>query len=94
MTPPRYRRGEAGLTLVEMIVVLAIIGVMSGMVLLAMGNLGTGGSVESEARRLAARLRFASDETMVTDRGLALSADSSGYRFVVRDPTNDEWRPG
>lgn len=88
MTPAR----QDGLTLVEMLVVLAIVGVMAGMVMLGLGNTG-GGGTEREARRLAARLRLAADETMVTDRVLALSADASGYRFLTRDAAGGDWRP-
>jgi general secretion pathway protein H len=64
-----------------MLVVLAILGVMAGAVVLAMGRAGSGGA-QAEARRLATRLALAADETMVTDRPLALDWDARGYRFV------------
>ena len=60
---------QAGLTLVEILVVLAIIGVMAGATVLAIGAGGGGVRTETEARRLASRLELAADETMVTDRG-------------------------
>jgi general secretion pathway protein H len=72
---------EQGLTLVEMLVVLAIIGVMAGAVVLAMGRAGNGGA-QAEARRLATRLTLAADETMVTDAPIAIDWDARGYRFL------------
>ncbi|MDO6413611.1 prepilin-type N-terminal cleavage/methylation domain-containing protein [Sphingomonas sp. BIUV-7] len=72
---------EAGLTLVEMLIVLAMIGVMAGAVVLAVGRSG-GGGAQAEARRLATRLALAADETMVTDTPLAIDWDARGYRFL------------
>jgi general secretion pathway protein H len=72
---------EQGLTLVEMLVVLAIIGVMAGAVVLAIGRAG-GGGAQAEARRLATRLALAADETMVTDQPVAIDWDTRGYRFL------------
>lgn len=85
--------GERGMTLVEMLVVLAIIGVMAGITVLAAGA-GTGArATETEARRLVARLQLAADEAMVTDRKLAFIAQDGGYRFIRWDKQNDAWRP-
>ncbi|WP_404712120.1 GspH/FimT family pseudopilin [Sphingomonas sp. MMS24-J13] len=80
---------ESGLTLVEMLVVLAIVGVMAGTVVLSAGA-GSGRGAEVEARRLAARLELAADETMVTGRPVAFVGGRSGYRFLVRQA--GRWR--
>lgn len=85
----RGRDCETGLTLVEMLVVLAIIGIMTGMVVLGMGN-GSDRQAEIEAKRLAARLTLAADEAMVSDRALGLAWDRTGYRFVAEQ--NGAWR--
>lgn len=84
---------ETGLTLVEMLVVLAIIGVMAGITVLAMGA-GSGGiRTEREALRLAARLQLAADETMVTDRVIAFAPKADGYGFITWDETRRTWQP-
>lgn len=87
------RSGESGLTLVEMLVVLAIIGVMAGVTVLAVGTGGGGVRAEAEARRLAARLQLAADETMVTDRAIAFAPEADGYSFITWDTAARAWRP-
>jgi general secretion pathway protein H len=84
---------EAGLTLMEMMVVLAIIGVMSGVAVLGLGFAGRGVSAEIEARRLGERVRLAADETMITQRPLALKWDARGYAFVNWDGAKRDWVP-
>ncbi len=80
----RSRRAAAdlGMTLVEMLIVLAIIGIASGGVALAIGSATRAPSVESEARRFATRLEAAGDDAMLGDRMIALTVDDSGYGFV------------
>lgn len=84
---------EAGLTLVEMLVVLAIIGIMSGITLFAIGRGDRGRSGTIEAGRLAQRLRLAADDVRVAERPLALAWDAHGYGFVARDAKSGRWRP-
>ncbi len=76
---------RTGMTLVEILVVLAIVGVMAGVVVLGVGAGDRGVGVESEANRLADRLRLAADDVLVTRRPLALAFDDQGYVFVRGD---------
>ncbi|WP_156679479.1 prepilin-type N-terminal cleavage/methylation domain-containing protein [Sphingomonas profundi] len=85
-------RHERGMTLVEMLVVLAIIGVMAGATVLGMGSAARGANIESEARRLADRVQLAADDTMIGDRPLALAWDAKGYGFLAWDGAG--WRAG
>jgi general secretion pathway protein H len=70
------------MTLVEMLIVLAIIGVAAGGVALGIGAATRAPSVESEARRFAGRLEAAGDDAMLGDRMVALTVDASGYGFT------------
>lgn len=70
------------MTLVEMLIVLAIIGIASGGVALAIGSASRAPSIESEARRFATRLEAAGDDAMMGDRMVALTVDKSGYGFA------------
>lgn len=71
--------------------VLAIIGVMSGVAVFGLGGASRGATVQAEAQRLAASVQLASDEALVTDRRLALRWDGRGYSFVQWDGA--EWQP-
>ena len=72
--------------------VLAIVGVMSGVTVLGLGALDRGGSGEAEAMRLADRLRLAADEALVTSVPLALVWDERGYRFLAWDAAGARWQ--
>ena len=87
-----WREPEAGVSLVETLVVLAIVGIMSGLTLLGLGTLDRGTSGESEAARLANRLQFAVDEAIVTAVPLALVWDEHGYRFLAWDAAGARWQ--
>ncbi|MES2319798.1 MAG: GspH/FimT family pseudopilin [Pseudomonadota bacterium] len=92
MQPGRAMRG---FTLVELMVVLAIIGIALGMVSLnAMPSASQ--NLHGEARRIALLLQLARDEAIVRNRLVAFEADPDNYRFLVRNEmrwdlvTNDD----
>lgn len=70
------------MTLVEMLIVLAIIGVAAGAVALGIGSATRAPSVESEARAFAGALQDAADDAMLGDRMVALTVTDSGYAFA------------
>ena len=77
---PDCRRGaEAGLTLVEMLVVLAIIAVASGAAMLSFGGDGGPRAADAEARKLAIALQRASDDALVASRPASIAWTAEGY---------------
>ena len=79
------KRGRrSGMTLIEVLVTLGVLGVMATMVVLGLGSSGRPMTAQAEANGLAERLGFAADEVLVTRRPIALAWDSRGYVFMTR----------
>jgi len=78
---PLARRHDAGVTLVEILVSLAIIGAMASVVMLSARPAYRGGAVEIDARRLAGLLDLAASEALTTGDRIVFAWDGSGYGF-------------
>jgi len=76
-----------------MLVVLAIIGIASGMTVLSLGSGKRPLGSEAEAHALANQLQLAADETLLGDRALALAVDPHGYAIVGWDGARSRWLP-
>lgn len=83
LTSPR-RSAEAGITLIEVLVVLAVIGVAAGATMLGVNASERGSRAETEAIRLAQRLSLSVDEAIISGRDHLLIWDDTGYRFERR----------
>lgn len=78
-----------GFTLVELLMVVAIIGVAAGAVVLAVPDPRP--SVAADAERFAARLSRARDKAVLSNRPVAVETTSTGYGFTVFDGA--DWGP-
>lgn len=83
------RRREAGFTLVELMVVLAVMGLLAGVAVWRWP--GGGERVRSDAVALSSRIAAARDQAILSGRPLALEVDASGYRFIQRG--REGWQP-
>lgn len=81
-----------GMTLVEILVVLAIIAITASVSVLAMGGDSNLRGV-TEAKRIEARLQLAADQTMIDGMPRALSITAEEYRFLQLDPATGRWTP-
>ncbi len=73
------RNAEAGITLIEVLVVLAVIGVGAGATMMATRDRGR--DVEAEAMRLARHLTLGVDEVLISGLPMVLRWDAAGYGF-------------
>lgn len=80
---------QAGFTLVEMMVVIVIFALAAAAVVLAMPE--TGGSLQSEAERFAARAKAARDGAIIESRAAALDVTAAGYDVSRR--VDGAWQP-
>ncbi|MBR0551023.1 prepilin-type N-terminal cleavage/methylation domain-containing protein [Sphingomonadaceae bacterium LXI357] len=71
------------MTLIEMLIVLAIVGIAAGAVSLGIGAATRAPSAEAEAHRLATRLQAAADDAMLGDKLIAFTAKEHGYGFAT-----------
>ena len=94
---------RSGFTLVELLMVVAIIGLAAGAVVLSVPDPRP--SVAQDAERFAARLSRARDEAILSNRPVAVETTPAGYAFTVFDgaawsPLSDgpfgpeTWQPG
>jgi general secretion pathway protein H len=80
---------QRGFTLVELLVVLAIIGLSGAAVMLAIPD--PRGNLRDDAERFAARAHAAQDAAVIEARDMALWVSSSGYGFERRE--RGKWVP-
>lgn len=81
-----------GFTLLEILVVVVIIGILTALLL---PNLNAGGrwrELQREASTLAARIRVAQDEAMLSGREIGIVFADNGYRFVAWDAQSSHFR--
>ncbi len=81
--------GQRGLTLIEILVVLIIIGVMINFAVLSVGP-NKNAQAEEEIHRLAALIGLASQEAVLGSREIVLELDEHGYRFFELDVTENK----
>lgn len=83
---------QQGFTLLELLAVLLIMGIVSGMAMLSMFSVGPDRLMEEESRRLSQGLIHAAREAVLNHRPTGLVLGQSGYRFVSF--RNQGWHTG
>lgn len=89
--PQRMYARNAGFTLIEVMVVLTIIAVLTGMVALRLGNRGREVQHERELRRLQQAITLAAEEAIIQGRPYGLAVSAHDYRFCRRE--QGSWTP-
>lgn len=83
----RSRRGDAGVTLIELLIVLSIMAIIAGLVIPLLGPGVSSAELKAAAREMAAGLRLARSEAMATRRDTRVTIDLEQRKFQVEgDP--------
>jgi len=89
-TCTRFNR-ISGFTLIEVLVVVIIIGIISAIAVLGLGNFGDDRELQREARRITSLIELTSDEAIFQGRNFGLELLQKGHRFVEHDPLTGTW---
>jgi general secretion pathway protein H len=90
----RRRRSSAaqcGFSLLELLVVVAIIGILVGAVVLSIGVAGPDREIEQETQRLRSMVDLLHEEALMQSRDYGLMFTRTGYRFYVYDYKTLTW---
>jgi general secretion pathway protein H len=77
--PRRPRRGESGFTLIEMIVVIAVMAMIGGLVMMRQPWRSTGLNMDATERALAGALRLARSRAIAQDRAVSVATGATGF---------------
>jgi len=91
----RSRAGSRhrGFTLLEILVVVAIIGIFVGVTVLSTDIAGFDRKLEQEADRLGTIVRFVADEALLQSQDFGIFICEDSYHFFVYDYDREDWIP-
>lgn len=85
------RAASAGFTLLELLIVVAIIGLLAGAVTLSWRALGNDQEMDQETGRLRGVIDLLHEEALMQTRDYGLMFTETGYRFYVFDYQTLKW---
>ena len=89
---PQPPARNAGLTFIEILVVMTIIGILAGTVVLHSIGHDRDRNLETEAQRMAALVELARAEAVTRNVSWGLFVDETRYGFKIYDELDGRWR--
>ncbi len=91
MPVARLRRSMRGMTLVEILVVVLIIGILAALATLSIGLLGDDREIEDESRRLADAIALLQEQAQLEGRDFGILLETARYEFQRFDAFEQRW---
>jgi general secretion pathway protein H len=85
------RRAMRGMTLIEILVVLLIIGILGAIATLSVGILGEDRGIEEEARRLTDAIALLQEQAQLEGRDYGILLETARYEFQRFDAFEQRW---
>ena len=82
---------QAGFTLIEILVVMVIVSIMTGIVVANLPRFSRTGDLDTEARRLNQLLDMAKQDALLESREYGFKPGHAGYRFYIYDDAANKW---
>lgn len=86
------RPGQAGFTMIEILVVLVLVGLLASLAIVNLGGGSEQREMNSKVRELYVLMQTATEQAILNNEELGLVVDEQGYRFLVYDELEQEWR--
>jgi general secretion pathway protein H len=80
-----------GFTLIEILVVMVLLGLLSGVAIFTLGSGKLQRELEVEAQRLHTLLRMASEEAILSNSEIGFLIDDDHYEFLQYDDEKQTW---
>jgi len=80
-----------GFTLIEILVVMVLLGLLSGVAVFTLGSGKLQRELEVEAQRLHTLLRMASEEAILSNSEIGFTIDDDHYEFLEYDDEKQTW---
>jgi general secretion pathway protein H len=88
---PATRGAQLGFSLLELLVVVAIISILVGAVVLSVSVVGSDREAEQEVHRLQGLVDLLHEDSLMQSRDYGLMLTTGGYRFYVYDYKQLKW---
>ncbi len=82
-----------GFTLIEILLVLVILSLVTGIAVFYVGGGNLERELESEAKRLHGLIRMAAEESILNNQEIGFYYDDKGYQFLGYDEKEAQWLP-